>query len=219
MSSTQKTAVVIGATGLVGTEIVRQLLSDDRYEMVKIFHRRSTNIDHPNLQEYIINFHEMRIWKHLITGDELYSALGTTLKTAGSKAAQFEVDFDFQLDIAKHAFENGIQKYALVSSLGATEATKNFYLNMKGKLDREVRNIGFKKLVILRPSLLTGGRKEKRIGEVLSEPVLKAITRIPGLKKYTPIKARDVAEAMINVMNSDSGKETYEGDEIFELIN
>ncbi len=219
MSSTQKTAVVLGATGLVGSQILNILLNDDRYSEVKVFHRRSTGIEHPKLDEQVINFYEMRIWKHLITGDELYSALGTTLKAAGSKEAQYEVDFEFQLDVAKFGFKNGIRNYALVSSLGATQSTKNFYLNMKGKLDNRVKKIGFEKMVIVRPSLLLGDRKDKRIGEVLSEPLLKIATKLPGLQKYKPIHVRDVARAMIKVMNSTSEQIIYEGDELFGLLD
>lgn len=219
MSGTQKTAIILGATGLVGSQLLTLLLEDDRYSTIKVFHRRSTGINHPKLQEQIIHFHEMRIWKHLITGDELYSALGTTLKTAGSKEAQYEVDFEYQLDVAKFGLENGIQKYALVSSLGATQSAKNFYLNMKGKLDNRVKKIGFKKLVIVRPSLLTGDRSEKRLGEVISEPLLKIATRMPTLRKYKPIHANDVAKAMIHAMNSESEQVIYEGDEVHELAS
>ena len=217
MSSTQKSAVVFGATGLVGSEILQLLLNDDRYSKVKVFHRRTTGISHSKLDEHVINFHEMRIWKHLITGDELFSALGTTLKAAGSKEAQYEVDFEYQFDIAKIAFENKIGRYALVSSMGATQSTKNFYLNMKGKLDNNVKKIGFDKVLIVRPSLLTGDRKEKRIGEVVSEPLLKIATLLPPLKKYKPIHARDVANAMINGMNSVNDQVIYEGHEVHVL--
>lgn len=218
MSSTQKKAVLIGATGLVGSQLLQLLLNDDRYSTVKVFHRRKTGIAHPKLEELVINFHEMRIWKHLITGDEFYSALGTTIKAAGSKEVQYEVDFEYQFDIAKLAFENGIKNYALVSSIGATQSTKNFYLNMKGKLDNQVKKIGFEKLVIARPSLLTGDRKEKRMGEVLSEPLLKIATLLPPLKKYKPIHGREVAQSMINAMNSDSEQIVFEGDELFDLL-
>ncbi|MCR9131008.1 MAG: NAD-dependent epimerase/dehydratase family protein [bacterium] len=217
MSGTQKTAIVLGATGLVGSQLLQQLLSDDRYALVKVFHRRSTGVTHEKLEEHVINFHEMRIWKHLIIGDELFSALGTTLKAAGSKEAQYEVDYEYQLDVAKYAQKNGVLSYALCSSLGATQSTKNFYLNMKGKLDNKVQKLGFEKLVIVRPSLLLGDRKEMRIGEKIGEPLLKLATKIPPFKKYKPIHVRDVAKAMINGLNSDAQQVIYEGLEVHML--
>ncbi len=219
MSSIQKTAIVLGATGLVGSQLLQQLLSDDRYALVKVFHRRSTGVTHEKLEEHVINFHEMKIWKHSIIGDELFSALGTTLKAAGSKEAQYEVDYEYQLDVAKYAQKNGVQSYALCSSLGATLSTKNFYLNMKGKLDNKVQELGFESLVIVRPSLLLGDRKEMRVGEKIGEPLLKLVTKIPPFKKYKPIHVRDVAKAMINGLNSDSQQVIYEGLEVHKLAD
>src|SRR5689334_5676279 len=98
-----RTAMVIGATGLVGSHLVQLLLHDDRFAVVKIFARRSTGIQHPKLQERIIDFDHPERWKHLITGDVLFSALGTTLKTAGSKEAQYKIDHTYQFNVAKAA--------------------------------------------------------------------------------------------------------------------
>jgi uncharacterized protein YbjT (DUF2867 family) len=158
-----KTAVIIGATGLIGAHLLDHLLNDDRYSKIKVFHRRTTGVVHPKLEEHVIDFDNPDTWMHLINGDELFSTLGTTLKTAGSKEAQYKVDFHYQFEMAKHGFEHRIKNYALVSSMGATQDTNNFYLKMKGELDAEIEKVGFEKLVILRPSLLTGDRKEKRI--------------------------------------------------------
>ncbi len=218
MDKTNKTAVIIGATGLVGSELLHLLLADDQYSVVKVFHRRSTGVNNSKLEEHIINFDELEQWKKHITGDELYSALGTTIKVAGSKEAQFKIDYQYQLDVAKSAFENGIKRYGLVSSLGATQSTKNFYLNMKGQLDDDVQKISFEKLVIARPSLLVGDRKEKRLGEIVTEPLLNLATKLPALKKYKPIHAKQVAQSLINAMNSDSNQAIYEGDELFDLV-
>ena len=107
----KKTAIVIGATGLVGEQLVRQLLEDDRYGTVKVFHRRTTGISHPKLVETVIDFDSPEEWKHLITGDELYSALGTTLKAAGSKEAQYKVDYEYQFQVAKIARENDVPRF------------------------------------------------------------------------------------------------------------
>ena len=213
----KKTAIVIGATGLVGSQLVRQLLDDDRYEYVKVFHRRATGITHPKLAETVIDFDTPHEWKHLVTGDELFSALGTTLKTAGSKEAQYKVDYEYQYQMAEIAAKNEVQKYALVSSIGADSSSGNFYTRMKGELDDAVQKLDFEQTVIVRPSLLLGDRKEKRIGEILSEPLLKMATKLPFLKKYKPIHVRDVAKAMIHALNIDSNQIIFEGFEVHKI--
>lgn len=218
MSSTQeKKAIVVGATGLVGSNLLQLLLSDNRYREVLVFHRRSTGVSHPKLTEHIIKFDEINIWRHLVKGDELYSALGTTIKKAGSENAQWKIDYDHQLDIAKVAASNGISYYALVSSLGASKKNKNFYLKMKGNLDQAVKKIGFKKVLIVRPSFLKGNREESRFLEKIGIIAADIFTFLPGLKKYKPIHAHEVAKAMINGLNDPSSKKVYEGDEVFDL--
>ncbi|RNC83153.1 MAG: NAD-dependent epimerase/dehydratase family protein [Balneola sp.] len=217
-STTGKTAIVFGATGLVGSHLLQLLLSDDRYEKVLVFHRRSIGVTHPKLTEHTSRFEEINVWKHLIQGDELYSALGTTLKKAGTKRAQFRVDYDHQFNVAEAAAANGVSSYCLISSVGATRQSKNFYLNMKGQLDNAVKQLAFKKICILRPSFLDGNRKEKRTKEKMGLAAFNLVSLIPGIRKYRPIHAHQVAEAMINALNQQNTKDMYEADEIFELL-
>ncbi|MFV1884784.1 MAG: NAD(P)H-binding protein [Balneola sp.] len=217
-SSTKgKTAILVGATGLVGSHILQLLLSDQRYSKVLVFHRRKTGVSHPKLIEHVIKFDELNIWRHMLKGDELYSALGTTLKKAGSENAQWKIDYDHQLDAAKAAASNGVYSYALVSSLGASKGNKNFYLNMKGRLDKEVQKIGFKKVLIVRPSFLKGDRSESRFWERVGIIAANLFTVLPPLKKYKPIHARQVAQAMINGINETETKTILEGEEVFGL--
>lgn len=218
MNGAEKTAILLGATGLVGSSLLQLLLADDRYSKVLVFHRRKTGVSHPKLEEHIVKFHEMVIWKHFVIGDHLYSALGTTLKTAGSKKAQYTVDYDYQYEMALTASKNGIKGYCLVSSAGASARSKNFYQNMKGHLDRDVQKLNFDKTVILRPSFLKGNRNESRIGEKIGIPAFDVLSFIPPLKKYRPIPAHSVAKAMITALNNDSPKIIYESEEIFDLV-
>ena len=215
-----KTAIVIGATGLVGSNITSQLLDDVRYEKVKVFVRRSLKINNPKLEEHLINFDNIDVWKEYITGDELYSALGTTIKKAGSKEAQYKIDFTYQYVVAKAAVQNGVKKYLLVSSAGANYKSSNFYLRMKGSLDEKVQQLDFGHICIFKPSYLDGVRSEKRLGEAIGIKIAGTIIQIiPALKKYRPIEASRVAEAMIKSANQNISDKIkiYNPEEIFKV--
>lgn len=212
------TAIVIGATGLVGSHVLGQLLGDDRYQTVKVFHRRSTGLNHPKLEEHIIDFDAIDSWKDQLTGDELYSALGTTIKKAGSQESQYTIDYTYQFEAAKAASENGVKKYSLVSSAGANDESSAFYPRLKGELDEALKKLPFEVITILRPSFLDGDREESRLGESVGIKLAKVFTKIPGLKKYRPISAEKVAEGMINSLHKcPKGYHVFELDEVFYL--
>lgn len=213
-----KSAIVIGATGLIGNFITTKLIADDRYEKIKIFVRRTSEINHPKLMEFVIDFERIEDWQNLLTGDELYSALGTTIKKAGSQKVQYNIDFNYQYNVAKAAAQNGIKNYMLVSSLGANPESKNFYLRLKGLLDEKIQQLSFDRIRIFRPSVLVGERSEKRFAEHFGIKLAGAVTNlIPALKKYRPINAEIVAEAMIKSANQNVNDKiiVYESDKIF----
>jgi uncharacterized protein YbjT (DUF2867 family) len=215
-----KTAIVIGATGLVGSFITLKLLDDSRYDKVKVFVRNSLELNHPKLKEHIVNFEKLELWNEYVTGDELYSALGTTIKKAGSKEAQYKIDYTYQYEVAKAASQNGVTKYLLVSSAGANYKSGNFYLRIKGKLDEAVQLLSFSQVIIFRPSILIGERSEKRFGESLGIKIARIITKIiPVLKRYHPIEASTVAKAMIKSVNQNLSDKIkiYQPEEIFEI--
>ncbi len=213
-----KTAIVVGATGLIGSHITQKLLNDDRYEKVKIFVRRSSGYLHPKIEEHLVDFEMINLWKNELVGDELYSALGTTIKKAGSKLTQYKIDYTYQLEVAEAAAANGVKKYLLVSSLGANHKSKNFYLSIKGKLDEEVQKLSFEHILIFRPSILVGDRSEKRLGEKIGIKVAGLTTQvIPALNKYQPIEAAKVAEAMIISANMNLSQKTFIYDSQFIL--
>lgn len=153
----------------------------------------------------MVDFENLEQWKNKITGDELYSAMGTTIKKAGSKEAQYKIDFTYQYNLAKAASENGVETYLLISSAGANANSRNFYLRMKGELDAKVSELSFKHVSIFRPSILAGQRMERRMGEEIGIPVIKFMAKlIPPLRKYRPIEAAKVAEAMIKTANTEN---------------
>src|SRR5687768_10972194 len=126
-------AVVVGATGLVGREILALLLGDTDYARVRVFARRATGVQHAKLEEHIVDFDVPASWAALVTGSVVFSALGTTLKAAGSKDAQYRVDHTYQLSAAKAARDNGVSCFVLISAHGASPSSSIFYSRMKGE--------------------------------------------------------------------------------------
>jgi uncharacterized protein YbjT (DUF2867 family) len=212
-----QTAIVIGATGLVGSYLMQLLLHDNRFSTVKVFVRRSTTIDHPKLEEHIIDFNEPEQWKHLVAGDILFSCLGTTLKTAGSKEAQYKVDHTYQFNFAKVAAENGVQVYVLVSAAMANVNSRIFYTRMKGELERDVMQLPFEYIHIIQPGMLAGERKENRPLEKIATPVIQFLNKLGIAKKQKPVHASIVAQAMINVsFKKHKSVNTYSLLQVFE---
>lgn len=195
-----KTALVIGATGLVGKSLLKQLLQDDRFSEVIVFGRRSTGFNSPKLTEHLVDFDKPEKWQHLVKGDVLFSTLGTTLKKAGSKAAQYKVDHDYQFLFAAAAARNVVSDYVLVSSIGADDRSVFFYSRIKGKLEKDILGLDFQKIVILRPGPLDGQRQEDRPGERIGLRIIRFLNRLGLFRSYRPIMDHMVASAMIHAV-------------------
>ena len=209
-------AIVIGGTGMVGKQLLKQLTENDTYSDVVSLVRRPGNLSHAKLKEEVINFDRLNDYAGLINGDVLYSTLGTTIAQAKTKEAQFKVDYTYQLSVAEIAAANGITSYVLVSSAGASSTSTLFYPNMKGKLDDAVRKLPFNVISILRPGQLDGIREEKRVTEKISLSVMYFLNRFGLLKRYKPIQAHEVAHAMINAA-AQKKSATYTLSEVFDL--
>lgn len=215
-----RTAIVIGATGLVGNELVKLLIADNRFSDIIVFVRREMSLKHPKVTEHIIDFRQIDSWKNLVEGDVLFSALGTTIKQAGSKAAQYEIDYTYQYQFAQAAAENKVPVYALVSSASASPDSRLFYSRIKGELERDVKQLGFSSINIFQPSLLVGDRKKERFGEKLGYKVLKVINALGLFKKYRPIHGKIVAMGMLkSALKAQYGSRTYILDDIFTLAD
>ena len=191
-------AIVIGATGMVGSQLIQQLLADIRFEKIRVFSRRSLDIKNAKLEEHLIDFNYPEQWKAMVRGDVLFSALGTTLSKAGSKGAQFIIDYKYQYQFAKAASENKVPQYVLVSAAYASPGSKIFYSRMKGILEKDVKKLSYQNITILKPGMLSGDRKEERGGEKTGIALFNALHHVPGLKFLKPVSASNVARAMIN---------------------
>lgn len=211
-----KKAIVIGGTGMVGTQLIKQLVMNGDYSEVVSLVRRRSGFSHHKLNEQLIDFDKPQEYKILIEGDVLFSALGTTRANAKSKDAQYRVDFEYQFEVAKIAAQQGIKKYVLVSSAGVNANSGNFYLRMKGQLDDAIQLLGFETTSIIRPGQLDGNRKEKRTGEKISLAIMYFINSIGLFRKYRPIKASEVARALINAAAKPKTA-IYTLSEVFEL--
>ncbi|MBV2167036.1 MAG: NAD(P)H-binding protein [Kaistella sp.] len=190
-------ALVIGATGATGKDLVSQLLTDKGYDEVNVFVRRPLAVENPKLKTHIVNFDKPEKWKDLVKGDVAFSCLGTTLKAAGSKEAQRKVDYDYQYNFAKAAKENEVEDYILVSSYGANPKSKIFYSRMKGELEQSIKDLHFNKLTIFQPGMLE--RKDsERTGEVLGGKIIKFANKFGVLTQQKPLPTEVLAKAMIN---------------------
>ena len=210
------TALVIGSTGMVGRELIKQLCESSEFEQVISFVRRSSGFSHSKLQEHVVNFDQPESWKELLKGDVLFSCMGTTLAAAGSKASQYKVDYTYQYETARMAAENNVPVYVLVSSTGANANSALFYPKIKGQLDEAVQKLGFKSVQILRPGQLYGERQQKRSAELFAVKMMFAMNSLGLFKKYKPIHASEVAKAMISAAKR-TGSNIFTLDELFKL--
>lgn len=206
-----KTALLLGATGMVGNYVLQELLSNEAYQKVVAFTRRPLSIRHHKLENFIIDFEKLPQYSHLFEGDDLFLCLGSTMKKAGSKEAFKKVDLDYPYQVAKMAKNQGVQQVLLCSSVGADIHSLFFYSQVKGALENELKKMNFPILHIFQPSLLLGERSEKRTAEKMSIQISNVLDKYIGslLGKYRPIEAEKVAKAMVAVAQMD-----YEGVEV-----
>lgn len=211
-------AILIGATGLIGTALIKALSENSDYSEVLLIARKQIPDLSSKFRLIQTDFDKLDEIKNEISGDVLFSVLGTTMKTAGSKEAQYKIDFTYQFNVAKIAAENGVKNLVLLSSAGANAKSSIFYSRMKGELDEAVKKLNFEHISIIRPSMLTGNRKEFRLGEKIFTPIAYVLNIIPFVRKYRPIRDSIVASAMINSVKENQNKyQVFELDEVFKL--
>lgn len=189
-------AILLGATGAVGRDLVRQLLQDDRFTELYLFVRRiPEGVSSPKLRIQVLDFEQPDEWPDFPEADVLFSCLGTTLRDAGSQAAQYRVDYGYQYEVARRAAARGVPHYALVSSWGAKPKARSFYSRMKGELEEAVQALPFRRISILRPPLLLRPGST-RSGERLATAVLRGLSALGLLRAFRPMPTAVVARCM-----------------------
>ena len=202
-------ALIIGATGATGKDLLSQLLADDTYAEVHCFVRKPLALTHPKLHAHVVNFETPEAWADLVRGDVAFSCLGTTLAVAGSKDAQWRVDYDYQYAFAQQCKANGVPSFVLVSAAGAKAQSKLFYNRMKGALEEAVKKLNFPRLLIFQPSVLIRSNSD-RAGENLSVKTINFLNKLGILKRYRPMPTQILAEKMLSaVYNSPKGTFTF----------
>ena len=217
-----KTALIIGSTGLIGSQLLNLLLDSNDYLKVITFVKRDTGIKHPKLTQHIIDFEKPETFKELVIGDDFFCTIGTTIKKAGSKEAFRKVDFEYPKQFAAFALQNKVQKYLIISSLGADSKSGNFYLKTKGEIQDFLKNCNFESVAVLQPSLLLGNRTEFRLGEKVGAFFMKTLSFLflGNLKKYKPIESKTVAKALLKIAQTNNKDfKIYESDVIQEIGN
>jgi uncharacterized protein YbjT (DUF2867 family) len=193
-------AVIAGASGLVGSKLLNIVLHESYYDEVLILVRKELPVNHKKLVQLVIDFDKLDDHAAAITGQAVFCCLGSTRKKTPDPAVYRKIDHDYPLKLALLAKQSGVHQYHLVSAIGASSHSSNFYTKMKGEVEEAIEKVGLDCLHIYRPSVLTGGRKEVRPTEKFIIGLMKVIDPllIGGLKKYASISAGTVARAMFN---------------------
>lgn len=220
-----KSALLFGASGLVGSELLKLLLNGLEYERVIVFVRTSLGLKSPKLKEIVTDFDDLAQYKEYFKVNDVFCCLGTTIKKAGSQEAFKKVDVEYPLEIARLAKEMGAEKFLVISSMGADPRSKVFYSRMKGLLEQELKKVGLGSLHIFRPSLLLGDRKEFRLGESVSASLSRMMPFLFSgpLSRYQPITGKAVAKGMIRAAQSEVKGSfvhlSYEIEKINEIVD
>ena len=217
-----KTAIVVGSTGLIGSQLLQLLLASGDYNNVIAFSKRDIGIKHSKLIQHIIDFDKPETYNKLIIGDDFFCTIGTTIKNAGSQQAFRKVDFEYPRQFATFALQNKVKQFLIISSLGADATSGNFYLKTKGEIQDFLKDCDFESISVLQPSLLLGDRTEFRFGEKVGGFFMKMLPFLffGNLKKYKPIESKTVAKALLKIaLKNSQGFKIYESDMIQEIGN
>ena len=216
-----KTALLFGATGLVGSHLLNLLISNNNYSKIKVFVRSSIELNDPKIEIIQTDFNNLKNHREDIKGDDCFFCIGTTKKNSPDKNEYKRVELELPKQVAQIAKSNLVNSFVFVSSGYADPKSSGDYLKFKGLVEEELKRLNFSKLGIMRPSFLLGNRQEKRVGEKIGIFVFKLLSPLflGPLKKMKPIHSATVAKAMVKIANENLGKIIFESDEIVEITS
>ncbi|WP_139492067.1 oxidoreductase [Brevibacillus dissolubilis] len=218
-----KSALLVGASGLVGSALLPILLQSPQYAQVTIFVRKPLPITHEKLRQVTVDFDNLAAYAEYFEVQDIFCTLGTTIKKAGSQAAFKKVDYEYPLELARLAHRHHAEKFLIITALGSDAASNIFYNQVKGQVEQAIQASGLSSIHIFRPSLLLGDRQEFRFGERMGAAVARLLPMvfIGSWRKYKPIQARTVARAMYvaanPIQNTQAHTTIYESDQIMEM--
>jgi uncharacterized protein YbjT (DUF2867 family) len=217
----KKTACIFGSTGLVGSYLLEQLIHDDTYQKIIVFNRRKTSIQNPKIEQIIDDYQNIANYSGHLVADDFFCCLGTTMKKAKTKPAFEYVDYHLPLEIGNIALANKVKNYLIVSSVGASSQSSNFYLRTKGGMEEAIFKLEIGNIFIFRPSMLLGNRNESRLLESATKPLacLLGLFMFGRFSKYKPIHGRIVAKAMVKSTDSLSGRQIIEFSQMIGIAN
>jgi uncharacterized protein YbjT (DUF2867 family) len=205
LSTSPKTAIIAGASGLVGSYCLELLLQSNRYKKVISIGRKLLPLEHPKLEQKQVDFEILESYTHSLIADDIYCCLGTTIKKAGSKENFYKVDYTYVVKLASITASNFASQFLVVSAMGANAGSRIFYNQVKGQMENTVKPMHFLGVQIFQPSLLLGQRSETRVGEKLAQVFSTIFPFVFSgkLRPYKPIHAREVAKAMLYAATQD----------------
>jgi len=219
IGTVKKTAIILGATGLTGGLLLKKLLDDERYDLIKVFSRRLTGFKHKKIKEILGDIIDLESFEKEFHADEVFCCIGTTASKTSDKEIYRSIDLGIPVKAAKLCKKNEVSTFLVLSSLGANPKSKVFYNRTKGEMEEEVLKQGVKNTYILRPSMILGNRSEKRLGENIGKFLMQSsqFLFIGKLKKYKAIEADKIAKTMIYLANIKPSGQIIESDKIEEL--
>ena len=215
-----KTALLFGASGLVGSHVLSQLISNNNYSKIKLFVRSSIDISDPKIEIIQTDFNNLENHREDIKGDDCFFCIGTTKKNSPDKNEYQRIELNIPKQVAQIAKSNNIKSYFFISSGYANSKSSGDYLKYKGLVEEEILNLGFSKTGILRPSFILGNRKEFRLGEKIGIIIFKLLNPlfVGPLRKMRSIHSETIAIAMIKLANENIDQKIFESDQISDLV-